>query len=199
MRNHSFTFLAGIFIVMILGCQNGPESNDPPPHTEDEVIQTPEEVFVPEEEYTPQEEIIPEPEEDPIRDGAESTYQVTEEVYNNTFAEIEALITQLNTIIRDRNFRLWRSYLTQQYIDHISNPENLRQFSETPIMRHLGIRLRNLEDFFEFVVVPSRSNARLDELVFQDDTRVTAYMFINNSRSILYQLEKINGNWKITL
>jgi hypothetical protein len=52
------------------------------------------------------------------------------------------------------------------------------------------------------VVVPSRSNAKLDEIEFLDSNRVTAYMYNMGNpeqRIILYQLTNIDGVWKITL
>ena len=123
---------------------------------------------------------------------------VTDEVYNKTFFDIQEFIEKLNTIIGNLNFTEWRTHLTQDYIIFYSNSENLRQISEssTTLKRH-RIVLRTLRDYFEYVVAPSRSEVRLDSIAFVDDNNVMAYMIIDGEPFVIYNLVKINNNWKV--
>jgi hypothetical protein len=145
-----------------------------------------------------------EPEETEEQEEAEETevaadFQVSEEVYTETFEDIRKIIDELNAIIREENYDEWLKYLAREYIDHFSSAEVLRENSEQPLLKKYGIRLNNLRDYFRYVVAPSRANARLDDLVFIDNEHVKAIMIIKEQRTILYQLAKIDGVWKIGL
>lgn len=157
------------------------------------------EVELPEEEPQdePAEEETPEaaPEEPTTEPRQE--FEVTEEVYEQTFDEVEQTIARLNTIIRERNFEAWKSYLTDEYEEEYSDPETLAEWSESPLLQRNEITLRSLEDYFNFVVVPSRSNARLDDLEFVDENTVEAFMNVRGRRALLYLLRKEDGVWKI--
>ena len=126
-------------------------------------------------------------------------FQVSQETYSKTFDEVEKVINALNAIISDGSFGAWTAYLTREYVDEMSKTSTLRQISESPILKRNNIVLNSLEDYFRFVVVPSRSNARLDDLVFLDENTVDAIMVVRGQRVILYQLEKREGKWKIGL
>lgn len=127
----------------------------------------------------------------------QQSYSVSKEVYERTFTEIELVIEQLNTIIQQGDFETWTTYLTWEYIDEMSSPKNLREMSEQPILKKYNVRLESLRDYFRFVVVPSRSHVRLDDIVFLDEGRVKAIMEVDEQRIILYQLEKRDDTWKI--
>lgn len=166
-----------------------------------------EEVVVPQSEPEPvkpeEPEPIPEPEpiiveeEEPEDQVTEEEFVVTEDMYEKTFTDIETLIAELNAIIRDEEFETWTTYLSKTYQSSLEDPEELSRISEEPILKKYNIRLHTLKDYFMYVVVPSRSDARLDDIVFVDESRVKAIMIINNRRSILYKLEKIDDKWKI--
>ena len=129
----------------------------------------------------------------------EANFTVSEEVFTETFANIEELIVELNAIIREEDYDKWLSYLTPEYKEHFSSAEVLKEHSDRPLLKKYNIKLRSLNDYFIYVVVPSRSNARLDDLVFLDNERVKAIMIIENQRSILYQLENRENYWLIGL
>ena len=124
---------------------------------------------------------------------------VSEEVYTETFESIQALIEELNQIIRDEDYDAWLTRLTRNYIDHFGSDEVLKINSDKPLLQKYNVTLRTLRDYFTYVVVPSRSNARLDDLVFIDNDHVKAIMVIKEQRTILYQLERHEGVWKVGL
>ena len=151
----------------------------------------------PDDEITEPDDAEPEPET--ISGGNDAPFVVTEEVYVKTFDEVEKTIGILNEIIRDRDFEHWKRYLTQTYIDEFSDPETLRARSQSPILQRNNIVLRSLEDYFNWVVAPSRANARLDDLEFVNDDTVIAIMVVQGQPVILYQLKNTDGVWKIDL
>lgn len=127
----------------------------------------------------------------------EQDYDVTDEVYNETFDQVEATIDELNRIIQDRNFDAWQDKLTERYIETFSSPERLEELSRTPVLERNNIELSSLRDYFRWVVVPSRSNARLDDLNFHGANRVEAIMEVRGQRVTLYELRRVDGSWKV--
>ncbi len=196
----SFAFLL-LFVTFafLVGCATTPEPEPPETTPEDEeALETPEQepADTPEPAEQPEEEPEEEPEEQPEA-AAEGEYEVSEEVYKQTFSEVEQTIQELNRIIRDKDFSEWRSYLTDAYEDEYSDPERLREISDMPILQRNDIVLETLRDYFRWVVVPSRANARLDDLRFVTKTEVEAIMSVNGQGVILYHLKKVDGSWKI--
>lgn len=130
----------------------------------------------------------------------ETGYEVSKELYDQTFDEMKLLIEKLNGIISDRNYEKWKLYLSDKYIRTYNDKAKLKEISEnSQILADNNIVLNNLKDYFEWVVVPSRSKASVDDILFEDETRIKAYMFIKNKRSILYQLENIEDKWLISV
>lgn len=135
----------------------------------------------------------PEPEPEP------EEFIVTEELYVETFEDIQGIIDNLNGIIASKEYDLWLTYLTDDYIEYYSDPEQLSYWSELYKQRGYNQRINDLNDYFEYVVVLSRQNAVLDEINFTDSTHITAYTEIKGKLSVLYYLEKHENEWKIGL
>jgi hemerythrin len=202
-----------VFFILLLGfilltsCTSPSNSRDQQPASEPISAETtskdtapveeePEPEQPPEPEQAPEQE--PEPADEP-QEPEETDFSVSEEVYKETFKDIRLLIDELNAIIREENYKEWLAYLTEDYKDHFSDPEVLKQNSDQPLLKKYSIELNSLRDYFKNVVVPSRSNVRLDDIVFVDNEHVKAIMIFNNKRTILYQLEKSEDGWKIGL
>jgi len=128
--------------------------------------------------------------------------RVSQAHYNTTREEVQQFIENLNRIIRSRNFEAWRDSLAPEYFAEISSPENLRNISNQPAMRTRRIVLRTAEDYFQYVVVPSRADLRVDDIEFVTSNRVKAFTITTNRageelRLRLYDLEKIGNTWTI--
>lgn len=129
--------------------------------------------------------------------GSAAEFVVTEEVYQRTFEEIEAVIAGLNAIIRAGDFSAWEKRLTAAYRERTSSREYLDEVSQSPLLKQNGVRLTTLEDYFRKVVVPSRSSVKLDQLAFVDATHVKAITVIQGETYILYWLVREDGTWNI--
>ncbi len=180
---------------LFFGCA----SADPPIPVEERPETVPEEIPEPAPEPEPEPEPEPgrDPEVQPEPEPKREPPEVSEEVYDQTFAEVEATIGDLNRIIASRDFDAWRQYLTERYIRTYSDPRVLEQSSQSSVLVRNNIVLESLEDYFTFVVVPSRANARLDDLVFIREDTVEAIMIIGDRRYVLYLLKNVNDSWKI--
>ncbi len=124
-------------------------------------------------------------------------FQVSQEKYASSLKEIRQLITKLNQIIQNEDFQQWLTYLDSDYIRAYSDPARLKALTQnSPVLK--GVPIRNLEDYFNFVVVPSRSQAQVDDITFVDQDRVEAWMYIKNVKALLYQLKLYGNQWKIS-
>ena len=132
--------------------------------------------------------------------------RVSQAHYTTTRDEVQQFIEKLNQIIRTRNYNAWLETLSQEYIDEYSSPRTLQRISDEDLMKRQGIVLRNLNDYFTRVFVPSRNPSRIQsnivDIEFVTANRVRAFITRTNnageeSREILYNLEKINNEWKI--
>jgi hypothetical protein len=136
---------------------------------------------------------------------AEETFNpssVSREYYDTTMDEVRHFINDLNHVIGSRNYNSWRAALSDGYFNEISSQEYLQQLSEQPAMKTRRIVLRTPQDYFTYVVVPSRANSRVDAIEFINRNRVKAFTVTTNragevQRLRLYDLEKIGNTWKI--
>jgi hypothetical protein len=133
---------------------------------------------------------------------SETAFHITKEQYVETKEEVQHFIEGLNRIISRRDYKSWKAALSPEYFDKISSPENLQQVSELPAMKTRRIVLKDAEDYFINVVVPSRANSRVDDIEFIGEHRVKAFTIVTTTsgeeqRLRLYDLEKTENIWKI--
>ena len=182
--------------VLFLTCQSAPKAVEEIP---------PAQITEPAEEAPP---AIQEPEaaapEEP------SAYNVTQELYDQTLAEVKAFIEKLNIAINSKNFNGWRAGLSSERLAEVSSAQFLKEQSESPLLKTRNIVLRSANDYFLQVVVPSRANSKVDEIDFVDESNVKAFFLEtrnqrneNNEvvpvtrRLLLYELTKTGNEWKI--
>jgi hypothetical protein len=118
---------------------------------------------------------------------------ITKEEYDAAKAEVQQLIQKLNGIIRARNYTSWVSYLGEDYFKLISSREYLDQIKAT-----YNLALNDVREYFNKVVVPSRTNDRVDDIKYISQNRVIVYTISQKGdRLRLYDLEKTDEGWKI--
>ena len=137
---------------------------------------------------------------------------ISQEKFETAKADVQALINDLNRIIRARNYTAWTGYLADSYFAVISSEAFLEEKTEELYKRdqivatNLGRDprmvskkvLRTPRDYFDNVVVPSRSNDHVDDIDFVSENRVKAYTLDNRgNRLVLYDFEIIDNKWKI--
>jgi len=145
-------------------------------------------------------------------DEPEERISVSEELRAQTLAEVRVFADRLNTLISSKNYNGWKDALSDERFEQISSPQFLSTASESEILKRQKIVLKTPNDYFLNVVVPSRSNSRVDEIEFVTLNRIKVFYNQevtrkneNNTtttetrRLRLYDLEKSEdtGEWKI--
>lgn len=146
----------------------------------------------------PAEQAESDPAEEAEDSVADEAYEMGEEEYQETKKDLSELVEELNQIIANRNYQEWLTYLTDEYKDYYSNPEVLQEYSDAPLLRKYDIKLRSLKDYFNYVVVASRRDVHIDDIKALSENKVRAYMIVNNEPIVVYTLEKVDDQWKIT-
>ena len=124
-------------------------------------------------------------------------FLITDEIYEETFNDINNVINELNSIINSENYDLWLNYLTENYIIETSRPSYLEKWENDKNLQESGIIIHSLNDYFYYLVVPRRFKAQLDTIEFIDENRVHAYTVINGVQYLLYNLVRKENGWKI--
>lgn len=131
--------------------------------------------------------------------AAPTEYQVSAEKKQASLVEIRALVDKLNAIIAKKSFSEWRPYLDEEYIHVYSDPVRLKAYStSSPFLKQMKINLKTLEDYFRFVVVPSRADVTVEDITFVDENRVNVWTVVDNERVLLYLLKLYGKEWKIS-
>ncbi len=125
---------------------------------------------------------------------------VSSALKESTFFDVKTLIVGLNSIIQAKDYTSWLAVLSSEYRAYYSSPETLAKISDAAILKRQGIVLKSLQDYFIYVVYPSRQNDRVDDIEFIAPDRIRA-ITINpkGERLVLYNLEKIGDTWKIAI
>lgn len=154
------------------------------------------------------EEIIPEPVEpipEPVskedqeysRSVTDLGIEVSKETFNEDKSEILEIIEKLSGIMKHKDYAAWLNYLTPESITFWSNQQNLAIVSQRlPIKNY---RLKNLQDYFEKVFIPSRIGRVVDEIRYVSTTKVKAVQYTEEQDIIYYYFEKIDGRWYLHL
>jgi hypothetical protein len=176
----SIRILFGALALILVSCVSAEVQPAPPP-----------EAVVPVEEPEP----VPVADEEPSFDPA----AVTQEEFDTTMVDVREFIGELNTIVRGRDYEGWVAHLGPSYFARISSPEFLLRVSQSAErLRTRGIVLSSARDYFLQVVVPSRTNDRVDDIEFVGHQRVMAYTLnAKGERLRLYDLENLGNGWRI--
>jgi hypothetical protein len=136
-------------------------------------------------------ETPPAPPAEPVFDPS----SITQEVFDTAKADIQRLVEDLNRIIRAQNYNTWLTYLSVEYRNRINSREFLNEINTYPGVRG---RINSARDYFNYVVVPSRTNDHVDDIEFISQQAVRAYTLgSQGQRLVLYDLEYINNRWMI--
>jgi hypothetical protein len=188
------SLLIAMYAVGAVSCTSQPESQSGNPSPEKPVSQAPVIMVSPGPVEPAQEDI----QEVTVFDYA----NITEEVRTHTRAEIQHLIGELDGIIEDENYYAWVQSLDKSYLEKISSRDFLAAQSQSPRLKSQE-GLKNAEEYFKKVVVPSRVNTdyRIDDIDIQfvpEEEKVLAFLTTQAGRRLrLYELKNVDGIWKI--
>lgn len=177
MRPVPYTLAAAVLAALLASCAGTPdESSDPQPEPPASTVET----------------VQPNPA--PAFDPA----SISPEVKRDTMEVVKSFINELNQVIRQKDYTTWRGYLTADYSTFYSAPSVLAEMSDSAVLKRQGIKLESLQDYFLYVVYPSRQSVRVDDIEFTSPTQVKAVTVTpSGDRQVYYYLEKVGESWKI--
>jgi len=143
-----------------------------------------------------------------VSTDTQSSGSISQEAYDHVFNEVKAFVENLNMVIQNKNYNRWREALSEERLRELSSPMFLATASNTASMRRRGIVLKTLNDYFLYVVVPSRANSQVDKIEILDNNRVKViYMHTRKVEGsedktetvplLVYELIKDGNTWKI--
>lgn len=123
---------------------------------------------------------------------------VSEDTFKHDKKDILQIIDELSTIMEERKYKNWLSFLDAESIDYWSKPKSLAKAQNRLPVK--GLRLRTMEDYFKFVFIPSRRGKQITEIRYESDTYVKAVEITEEDGELIYYyFNKIKGEWKLHL
>ncbi|WP_295797082.1 hypothetical protein [uncultured Treponema sp.] len=191
-----FTKLSLISVFAFLSCASAPVEKTPQIEeqpTEPIVIEKPEPVPVQEIEEEP---VVIEKTDDEYTRST-SAVSVSKEVFNEDKSRILNIIKDLDTYMKNMDYRGWISYLDADSLNYWSKRQNLQKAANR--LPKKGLRLNTIEDYFKFVFIPARAGHTVDEIRYETKSLVKAVQVQNNTDVVYYNFHKVNDQWKLVL
>lgn len=164
----------------------------------------------PKKEEPKKEEPKPEPKKEEVADE-EYTRSVAQmagqtvdvATFNKDKEAVLALINELNSVMKDQNYKSWLNYLDEESKTYWSNKSNLKKAQKRLPVK--GLTLATLEDYFKYIFIPSRQGNEMDEIRYETESSVKAVQIRTDETgkyagdTVYYYLRKVKGDWKLHL
>ena len=123
---------------------------------------------------------------------------ITKQQFNDDKTAILKIIDELSKVMNGKDYKKWLTYIEPDSINYYSNPVNLRNAQKK--LPNKAIALRNIEDYFNYVFIPSRKRSRVDEIRYISATNIKAVQVKEDySTVVYYYFKKINEKWYVHL
>ena len=123
--------------------------------------------------------------------------------FNKDKEAVLALINELNSVMKDQNYKSWLNYLDEESKTYWSNKSNLKKAQKRLPVK--GLTLATLEDYFKYIFIPSRQGNEMDEIRYETESSVKAVQIRTDETgkyagdTVYYYLRKVKGDWKLHL
>jgi len=121
---------------------------------------------------------------------------VSQDTFNADKKDILKIISELNIIMKQRNFVTWQTYVEPNSVKYWSNRTNLAKIEDRIPGKN---KLNTLEDYFNFVFIPSRIGKRIDEIRYVSSTSIKAVQIDGDSTIVYYNFNKIKDKWMVVI
>ena len=196
------TTLTFFVSILLLSCQT--KNIDTQKNTETELIILEQEVLekdilvkdIPEE--NPEPEITEQISEEFKRSTSElQDKTITQDDFLTDKKEILEKIDQLAKIMLAKDYGRWLYYISPESKDYWQDQTNLNIVSSRLPVK--GYTLKNLEDYFRMIFIPSRQNSKVDEIRYVSPNFVKAVQVRGEQDIVYYYFIKINNSWLLEL
>lgn len=122
---------------------------------------------------------------------------VSRDTYEKDKRIILEKIRDLNLIMKSRDYKSWLKFIEPNSINYWSQRKNLSSASKQLPVK--GIQLKSLEDYFNYVFIPSRMGRQIDEIRYISSSSIKAVQVREDNTVIFYNFKKINDEWFVEL
>lgn len=125
------------------------------------------------------------------------------ETFNKDKEAVLTLINELNSVMKEQNYKGWLNYLDEESKTYWSNKSNLKKAQKRLPVK--GLTLATLEDYFKYIFIPSRQGNEMDEIRYETESSVKAVQIRTDEKgryagdTVYYYLRKVKGEWKLHL
>lgn len=124
---------------------------------------------------------------------------ISVEEFNQDKKEILEIISKLDSIMKNQDYKSWVSYVDKESINYWSRPANLQKAAARLPGASKNLKLTSLEDYFKYVFIGSRVGKRVDEIRYETAKKVKAVQVNGENDTVYYFFNKIDGKWKLSL
>lgn len=129
---------------------------------------------------------------------------VSKETFNADKAAILKKISELNDIMAKKDYNSWLKYISEDSKKYWSNSYTLLKASEKLPKELKGLKLKNLNDYFNYVFIPSRKGRQIDEIRYNSAEDVKAVQVTKTEDdktkiTVYYNFVKEDSDWKVEL
>ena len=122
---------------------------------------------------------------------------VSQETFEADKKRILSMISDLDVYMETGDYKGWTNCLSEESRTYWSKPQNLRKAaSKLPIS---GIKLNNMEDYFNYVFIPARKGRKVEEIRYVTETQVKAVQVDDDVDMVFYHFKKVDGKWRLFL
>ena len=122
---------------------------------------------------------------------------VSKETFDADKRRILNMISDLDTYMETGDYKGWLTCLSDESRTYWSRPQNLRKAAaKLPVS---GLKLNNMEDYFNYVFVPARMGRKVEEIRYVTETQVKAVQVEDNVDMVFYHFKKVDDKWKLFL
>ena len=129
---------------------------------------------------------------------------VSIETFNADKAAIMKKIAELNAIMAKKDYNSWLKYISDDSKKYWSDTYTLSKAAEKLPKEKKGVKLKNLNDYFIHVFIPSRAGRQIDEIRYNSAESVKAVQITKSEDGkiksvVYYNFVKESGDWKVEL
>ena len=122
---------------------------------------------------------------------------VSQETFEADKRRIMSMISDLDVYMETGDYKGWSNCLSEESRTYWSKPQNLRKAAaKLPIS---GIKLNNMEDYFNYVFIPARKGRKVEEIRYVTETQVKAVQVEEDVDMVFYHFKKVDGKWRLFL
>lgn len=116
----------------------------------------------------------------------------------NILNELKPVFAEIEQSIYNENFEKWKSLLSKNALSSYNNDKWLKEKTEqSELLRMQNIKLKNIQDYFTYVVIPSRDGKifEVDDIEIISENKVKTITLLGNIK-IVYLFIKEDIGWR---